>query len=124
MVELTNIRVFNFEGAIRGMRQPFKNTQKSDSIFGIASDEYYDDIVSDWITDTFFIDSSDEFECVWSYYDQGILNLNNDEDAIQYALLGPADLDLAQRLVKAGSPHNKFLRQILVSFDINAPLYW
>ena len=122
MIELTNIRVFNFEGAIRGMRQPFKSTQKSDSIFGMASDEYYYDILYDWIADTFFIDSPEEFKSVWSYYDQGILN--NDEDVTQYALLGPADLDLAQRLVKAGSSHNKFLRQILVSFDINAPLYW
>lgn len=123
MIELTNIRVFNFEGAIRGMRQPFKSTQKSDSIFGMASDEYYYDIVSDWISETLFIDSPDEFECVCSYYDQGGI-LNNDRGVLQYALLGPADLDLAQRLVKAGSPHNKFLRQILVSFDINAPLYW
>lgn len=122
MVELTNIRVFNFEGAIRGMRQPFKSTQKSDSIFGMASDEHYYDILYDWIADTFFVDSPKEFGCVWSYYDQGILN--DDEDATQYALLGPADLELAQRLAKAGSPHNKFLRQILVSFDINAPLYW
>ena len=122
MLELSNIKIFNFEAAIRGMRQPFKNTQKSDSIFGIVSENTYYDIVSDWITDTFFIDSPNEFECVWSYYEQGILN--DDEDAIQYALLGPADLDLAQRLAKAGSPHNKFLRQILVSFDINAPLYW
>ena len=61
MVELTNIRVFNFEGAIRGMRQPFKNTQKSDSIFGMASDEHYYDILYDWIADTFFVDSPKEF---------------------------------------------------------------
>ena len=53
MVELTNIQVFNFEGAIRGMRQPFKNTQKSDSIFGIASDECYYDIASDWTSPKF-----------------------------------------------------------------------
>ena len=80
MVELTNIQVFNFEGAIRGMRQPFKNTQKSDSIFGIASEDTYYDILSEWVIDTFFIDSPHEFECVWSYYDQGIIN--DDEDAI------------------------------------------
>ena len=29
-----------------------------------------------------------------------------------------------QRLVKAGSEHRKFLRQIFVSVDITAPLYW
>ena len=38
--------------------------------------------------------------------------------------LGPNDLDLAKRLRKAGSDHRKFMRQILVSVDITAPLYW
>ena len=39
-------------------------------------------------------------------------------------VLGPADLDLAHRLATAGSDHRKFLRQIFVSVDITAPLYW
>ena len=39
-------------------------------------------------------------------------------------ILGPNDLDLARRLAKAGSDHRKFLRQIFVSMDITAPLYW
>lgn len=39
-------------------------------------------------------------------------------------ILGPNDLDLAVRLRKAGSDHRKFLRQIFVSVDITAPLYW
>lgn len=38
--------------------------------------------------------------------------------------IGPNDLALARRLVKAGSDHRKFLRQIFVSMDITAPLYW
>lgn len=38
--------------------------------------------------------------------------------------LGPNDLDLARRLAHAGSDHRKFLRQIMVSVDITAPLYW
>ncbi|MCI8517463.1 MAG: hypothetical protein HFG75_11470 [Hungatella sp.] len=38
--------------------------------------------------------------------------------------LGPNDLDLAKRLRKAGSDHRKFIRQILVSVDITAPIYW
>ena len=38
--------------------------------------------------------------------------------------LGPNDLSLARRLIKAGSDHRKFLRQIFVSVDITAPLYW
>ena len=39
-------------------------------------------------------------------------------------ILGENDLALAHRLAKAGSDHRKFLRQIFVSIDINAPLYW
>ncbi len=39
-------------------------------------------------------------------------------------ILGPNDLDLAKRLARAGSDHRKFLRQIFVSVDITAPLYW
>ena len=39
-------------------------------------------------------------------------------------VFGPNDLDLAKRLARAGSDHRKFLRQIFVSVDITAPLYW
>ena len=39
-------------------------------------------------------------------------------------VLGPADLDFGHRLAIAGSDHRKFLRQIFVSVDITAPLYW
>lgn len=39
-------------------------------------------------------------------------------------ILGPNDLDLAKRLCEAGSDHRKFLRQIFISLDITAPLYW
>ena len=39
-------------------------------------------------------------------------------------VLGSNDLDLARRLRKAGSDHRKYLRQIFVSVDVTAPLYW
>ena len=39
-------------------------------------------------------------------------------------IIGENDLNLAQRLIKAGSEHRKFMRQIFVSVDITAPLYW
>ena len=39
-------------------------------------------------------------------------------------VLGPNDLSLAKRLAVAGSDHRKYLRQIFVSVDITAPLYW
>lgn len=39
-------------------------------------------------------------------------------------ILGDADKALAQRLIKAGSEHRKFLRQIYVAADITAPAYY
>ena len=53
----------------------------------------------------------------WGRMDSGY-----DEDG-SYRL-GPNDLDLAKRLRRAGSDHRKFIRQIFVSVDITAPLYW
>lgn len=39
-------------------------------------------------------------------------------------IVGKNDLVLAQRLYKAGTEHRKFMRQIFVSMDVTAPLYW
>lgn len=39
-------------------------------------------------------------------------------------IIGQNDMDLCKRLIKGGSEHRKFLRQIMVSVDITAPLYW
>ena len=80
MIKFENTEVFNFEGAIRGMRNPLNSWNKSDSDFR------------------------------YEYEEQ--------------AYLGPNDLDLMKRLIKAGSDHRKFMRQIIVSVDITAPLYW
>ena len=52
----------------------------------------------------------------------GRMDSSYDENG-QY-VLGPNDLNLAVRLRKAGSDHRKFIRQIFVSVDITAPLYW
>lgn len=38
--------------------------------------------------------------------------------------IGDKDIELAQRLIKSGSEHRKFMRQIMISVDITAPLYW
>lgn len=43
---------------------------------------------------------------------------------VDVACLGPKDLDLAQRMIRAGGSDRKFLRQIFVSVDITGPLYW
>ena len=52
----------------------------------------------------------------------GRMDSSYDEDG--NFCLGPNDLDLGRRLRKAGSDHRKFIRQIFVSVDITAPLYW
>lgn len=38
--------------------------------------------------------------------------------------IGENDLNLAQRMIKAGNPNDKFLRQISISTDITAPRFW
>jgi hypothetical protein len=43
---------------------------------------------------------------------------------IENTEIGENDLKLAQTLIRAGSEHRKFMRQILVSVTITAPLYW
>ena len=48
----------------------------------------------------------------------------NNEYSLESYVLGENDLKLMQRLIKAGTEHRKFLRQIIVSVDITAPLYW
>lgn len=39
-------------------------------------------------------------------------------------MIGENDLALMRRLYRAGTEHRKYLRQIFVSMDITAPLYW
>ena len=42
----------------------------------------------------------------------------------EFINIGVNDLNLATRLIKAGTEHRKFLRMIHVQMDITAPLYW
>lgn len=47
------------------------------------------------------------------------------ENSLQcFNVIGENDLNLMQNLIKAGPEHRKFMRQIFVSVDITAPLYW
>lgn len=46
------------------------------------------------------------------------------EDRYTDMTIGPNDLSLMQKLFKGGTEHRKYLRQIFVSLDITAPLYW
>lgn len=77
--------VFNFEGAIRGMRNPLESWEKSDTRMVLISKDN-----------------------TWQ----------------EEARIGENDLKLMQTLIKAGSEHRKFMRQIFVSVDITASLYW
>lgn len=47
--------------------------------------------------------------------------ISNSDDGF---VLGANDKNLAQRLINSGSEHRKFLRQIMVSVEITAPMYW
>ena len=48
----------------------------------------------------------------------------SDSQVAERIAVGESDLELARRLIKAGNEHRKFMRQIFVSVDITAPLYW
>lgn len=87
MIRIEKTSVSNFEGAIRGMRNPMNSWDKSDS-----------KRVGCRRTPKCYL--SKDFE------------------------LGPNDLDLCCRLIKSGSDHRKFVRQIFVCMDVTAPLYW
>ena len=50
--------------------------------------------------------------------------VDNDKEYPVFTYIGKNDLDLMKRLYKAGTEHRKCLRQIFVSMDITAPLYW
>lgn len=48
----------------------------------------------------------------------------SDSEYVPDINIGNNDTDLMTRLIRGGAPHRKFLRQIFVSVDITAPLYW
>ena len=48
----------------------------------------------------------------------------NNEYSLESYVLGENDISLMQKLIKAGTEHRKFMRQIFISVDITAPLYW
>ena len=125
----------NFEGAFRGLRNPLESWKKSDSYFGIAELEYCD---YDYEVAEKYIDANEKYDFNEEYdkwdkanekyaewlRENGVLNCDYDRNAVKYAYLGPNDLNLAQRMIKAGTSDRKFMRQIFVSVDITAPLYW
>ena len=124
----------NFQGAFRGLRNPLESWAKSDSVFGIGDE--YDDAdyeiankylseLPNWDTEEWSNEDYEKQEAKAKWVrENGILTDLDAEGKFEYAYIGPADLDLAQRMIKAGAPDRKFLRQIFVCVDITAPLYW
>lgn len=117
----------NWKNAFRGLRHPLESYAKSDSKFGIAPVDYFNDIRDDFLHDVYAEEIKDPEkyrELFWFYDTDSEIQYDPQFEEYEYALLGPKDLDLAQRMIKAGTPNDKFLRQIFVSVDITAPLYW
>ena len=135
-MKFNNTQVSNFKNAFRGLRNPLESWQKSDSLFGIDSCEYCDadyEVAGYWEKANYGYDFEEEYdkwqEQIEKYAEwlrkNGILNFSDHyEQCVEYAFIGPKDMGLAQRMIKAGSSDRKFLRQINVSVDITAPLYW
>lgn len=101
-MKFENTEVFNFKGALRGMRNPMNSWDKNDSFC-------IDDCMK----------CSDIMMCEHEMASCGGRKYRGDKYYI-----GKNDLDLAQRLILGGKEHRKFLRQVFVSVDITAPIYW
>ena len=52
------------------------------------------------------------------------MDYDENNEVSSYAYIGPNDMKLMQTLIKAGGSHRKFLRQIFISVDISAGLYF
>lgn len=101
MIKFEKVDVWGFEHAIRGMRNPMNSWERSDSYPAV-------DCGKCGIVER-----------------EGFCN-PKEHDCSQFETyeIGQNDYDLMARLIKGGSEHRKFLRQIFVSVDITAPLYW
>lgn len=96
-MKIENIEVYGFKRALHGMRNPMDSWDNSDSEFFVYMDHF---------ADTYWPNPSHLF----------ITSLEMPE-------IGPNDLKLALKLIKGGSEHRKFLRQIQIWFDITVPRY-
>lgn len=101
MIDISNIQTFGWEAAIRGMRNPMNSWNKSDSYLAI-----------------------DCKKCGIREVDGFCIPKDHDCSQFECYAVGPNDLALMKKLVKAGSDHSKFMRMIHVQMDIAAPLYW
>ena len=102
MIKVENMETWGFEHAVRGMRNPLNSWNKSDSFVCPNSHDF-----NDCTSNTEKCPRKDEYD-----FEKPVF------------CIGKNDLDLMRRLYKAGPEHRKYLRQIFVSMDIIAPLYW
>lgn len=134
-MKFEHTRVYNFEHAFRGMRNPMNSWDKSDSYFGlidVATDEVDFEIAQEWNKKDFpkypeeWSNEAALGEEKWDRWliENGILAMDYDKEIAEAAFIGPVDMNLAQRLIKSGPEHRKFMRQLFVTVDITAPLYW
>lgn len=104
-MKFRDTKIYNFDGAIRGMRNPMKSWESSDSIFGYKTpEEVITRITKGMKVETFNLDPSSNIET--------------------YVGIGQADMKRMQNLIRGGTDHAKFMRQIMVSVDITAPRYF
>ena len=131
-MKFENTQVMNFEGALRGMRAPMNSWDKSDSAFYVQcnmDEDYYDETVLD-IGRSYCANMTDgDYESAVQEAQDYLFSQKSrysqwGEHAEVCNVIGPKDMDLAKRLIAGGPEHRKFLRQIMVSVDITAPLYW
>lgn len=106
-MKLENVRVYNISTSLFGMRNPKNSWNKRDTKAGIAT---YDEVVK--MAEENGVNLKD------------ILLYQDDNGLCEYCIIGPNDMKLAKALKDAGTEHRKYLRQIFVTMDITAPLYW
>ena len=112
MIRIENVWTGGFEGALRGMRNPYESQERSDSGWCSAND---------CRKCRFNGDDGERFICLYPYSEEEFPTMNSGG---QHYVIGPADMALAEKLIKAGPEHRKFLRMIHVQADVVAPRYW
>ena len=134
-MKFQNVKVYNFEGALRGMRNPKNSWHLSDSFFGLVDMETTEAdymVAEKWVQKdypNYPMEENPEAERLYEMADDwllanGVLERDEYNSIANCAFIGPNDMHLAQTLIKSGPEHRKFLRQIMVCVDITAPLYW
>lgn len=128
-MKFENIRVMNFDNALRGMRNPKESYHLKDTIGGVGAFNFaLDKVTSEWMHFLNYDIREEEYRKeketairMW-LLENGILY--SEDGVCDYTFIGPKDMKLAQQLILGGSEHRKFLRQVFITVDITAPLYW